>query len=67
VENEVIQKSGAWFSFGDVRLGQGRENAKAFLQENPELAAQVEAKVKDIVGIRGVAASGDDGAAGALD
>src|SRR3954470_14546683 len=38
VENEVIQKSGAWFSYGEVRLGQGRENAKAFLQENPDLA-----------------------------
>ncbi|HEU4562945.1 MAG TPA: recombinase RecA, partial [Longimicrobium sp.] len=39
VESDVIQKSGAWFSYGDVRLGQGRENAKAFLQENPDLAA----------------------------
>ncbi len=67
VENDVINKSGAWFSYGDVRLGQGRENAKGFLQENPELAAQIEAKVKDVLGIRGVAASGDDGPAGALD
>jgi recombination protein RecA len=67
VESEVIQKSGAWFSFGDVRLGQGRENAKAFLQENPELATQIESKVKDVLGIRGVAAAGDDGPAGALD
>ncbi|HET7459846.1 MAG TPA: recombinase RecA [Longimicrobium sp.] len=67
VENDVITKSGAWFSYGDVRLGQGRENAKGFLQENPELAAQIEAKVKDVLGIRGVAASGDDGPAGAID
>ncbi|HEX8906088.1 MAG TPA: recombinase RecA [Longimicrobiaceae bacterium] len=62
VENDVIQKSGAWFSYGDVRLGQGRENAKAFLQENPELAADIEKKVKDVLGIRGVAASADEGA-----
>ncbi|HEX8831115.1 MAG TPA: recombinase RecA [Longimicrobium sp.] len=67
VENDVINKSGAWFSYGDVRLGQGRENAKGFLQENPELAAQIEAKVKDVLGIRGVAASGDDGPGGGLE
>jgi recombination protein RecA len=63
VENDVIQKSGAWFSYGDVRLGQGRENAKGFLQENPELAADIEKKVKDVLGIRGVAASADEPAA----
>ncbi|HEX8358790.1 MAG TPA: recombinase RecA [Longimicrobium sp.] len=64
VENEVVQKSGAWFSYGDVRLGQGRENAKQFLQENPQLAAEVEAKVKDILGMRGVNAAADaDGGA----
>jgi recombination protein RecA len=67
VENDVINKSGAWFSYGDVRLGQGRENAKAFLQENPDLAAEIEAKVKDVLGIRGVAASADDGAAPGFD
>ena len=59
VENEVVQKSGAWFSYGDVRLGQGRENAKQFLQENPQLAAEVEVKVKEILGMRGVAASAE--------
>ena len=68
VENEVVQKSGAWFSYGDVRLGQGRENAKQFLQENPKLAAEVEAKVKEILGMRGVNASADgDGAASSED
>jgi recombination protein RecA len=62
VESEVIQKSGAWFSYGDVRLGQGRENAKAFLQENPDIAADVEAKVKDAMGMLGVAATAEDAA-----
>jgi recombination protein RecA len=66
VENDVINKSGAWFSYGDVRLGQGRENAKAFLQENPDLAAAIEVKVKEVLGIRGVAAAAD-GDAPALD
>jgi recombination protein RecA len=67
VENDVIQKSGAWFSAGDVRLGQGRENAKAFLQENPDLAAEIEAKVKDVLGINGVAAVAEEGAVAGLD
>ncbi|HEX2189698.1 MAG TPA: recombinase RecA [Longimicrobiaceae bacterium] len=64
VESEVITKAGAWFSYGDVRLGQGRENTKAFLQDNPELAAEIEAKVKDVLGMKGITASADgDGAA----
>ncbi len=61
VETDVVEKSGAWFSYGDVRLGQGRENAKAYLKENVELAAEIEAKVREQLGIRGVgAASADD-------
>ena len=51
VETEVIQKSGAWFSFGDVRIGQGRENAKIFLKENSDLLEEVKAKVLEIKGI----------------
>ena len=61
VENDIIQKSGAWFGYGDVRLGQGRENAKAFLQDNPEIAAEVEAKVKDVLGMTGAPAASADG------
>jgi len=53
VESGVIQKSGAWFSYGDVRLGQGRENAKSFLQENPNVAVEIEAKVKAVLGMTG--------------
>ena len=41
VEDDVISKSGAWFSYGDLRLGQGRENAKAFLRENADLFAEI--------------------------
>ncbi|MFD1674635.1 recombinase RecA [Alicyclobacillus fodiniaquatilis] len=43
---DVIQKSGAWYSFNEERLGQGRENAKQFLKEHPEIAAQIEAQVR---------------------
>ena len=41
VVDEIIKKSGAWFSYGEVRLGQGRENAKQFLRENPDLFAEI--------------------------
>jgi len=54
VETDIINKSGAWFSYGDVRLGQGRENAKAFLKENQEIAAEIEARVREQLGLRGV-------------
>jgi len=63
VECRVIEKSGAWFSYGDIRLGQGRENAKAYLRENPELAAEIEAKVRAELGMKSLAAT-DDGPAG---
>ena len=42
-----MQKTGAWFSYGDLRIGQGRENARNFLKDNPELAAEIETKLRD--------------------
>ena len=45
VDSKVVEKSGAWFSYGEVRLGQGRENAKRFIKENPDLFAEIRAKV----------------------
>ena len=47
----VIKKSGAWYSYGEIRLGQGRDQAKKFLQENPELAKEIEQKVREVAGI----------------
>jgi recombination protein RecA len=47
----IIQKSGAWYSYGDQRIGQGRENAKLFLKDNPVLMAEVDIKVKESLGI----------------
>ena len=43
---DIVNKSGAWYSYGDMRLGQGRENAKDFLRQNPELCEEIERKVK---------------------
>ncbi|HEX8409810.1 MAG TPA: recombinase RecA [Thermoanaerobaculia bacterium] len=53
IENKIIEKSGSWFSYGDVRLGQGRENAKMFIKENADLSNEIEGKVRRILGIGG--------------
>ncbi len=47
VSLDIIHKSGAWFSYGDQRLGQGRENVKEYMLQNPDFMAEVEKKVKD--------------------
>ena len=50
-ESGIIDKSGAWYSYGAQRIGQGRENAKMYLKDNPALMAEVEEKVKVVLGI----------------
>jgi recombination protein RecA len=47
VELEIVGKSGSYYSFGETRLGQGRENAKDFLRENVELADEIEAHIRE--------------------
>lgn len=49
MENGIIEKSGSWFSYGDQKIGQGKENVKAYLEQNEELKNEIEAKVKDIL------------------
>ncbi|WP_299547979.1 recombinase RecA [Seonamhaeicola sp.] len=49
VDNEIIKKSGSWFSYQDTKLGQGRDAVKALIKDNPELMDELEAKVRDIV------------------
>jgi recombination protein RecA len=56
----VVKKSGAWYTFDDDQLGQGRENAKRFLRENPELAMQLQAKVYEAVGMIDAEASEEE-------
>ena len=60
VEHGVVRKSGAWYTFDDDQLGQGRENAKRFLRENPEVAMQLQAKVYELVGLGGGEEDGDE-------
>jgi recombination protein RecA len=47
----VVEKSGAWFSYDSQRIGQGRENAKTFLKQNPDVAAKIEAAVRQNAGL----------------
>jgi recombination protein RecA len=51
VKAGVVEKSGAWYSFADQRIGQGRENAKAYLKDNPDIAFQIEDKIRAAHGL----------------
>ena len=53
VKQDIIQKSGAWFAYDNAKIGQGRENAKLFLEEHPEIMAEVERKVRESYGLQG--------------
>jgi recombination protein RecA len=53
VEHRILDKSGSWFSYGDMRLGQGKENTRVFLTENPDIATEVEGKVRAALGAAG--------------
>jgi len=50
-KTEVIDKSGTWYSFADERIGQGRENAKKFLKENPDVSTRILKKLRDTLGL----------------
>jgi recombination protein RecA len=62
VEHKVVEKSGAWFSYGSERLGQGRENSKNFLRDNPEVLDRVKADLRRAMGIGGPEAAQAAGA-----
>jgi recombination protein RecA len=51
IDNGIIRKSGAWFIYGDDQIGQGRENSKTYLADNPDIAAEVELKIKEKLGL----------------
>ena len=57
LEKGIIQKSGTWFSFGEERIGQGRENARLFLKEHKDVRAELEAKLLPLLGLKPVGAS----------
>ncbi len=51
IEDKIIEKSGAWISYGEVRLGQGRENSKQFLRENPALVEEITRRILEKRGL----------------
>ena len=50
VKHEIVQRAGAWYSFGDTRIGQGRDNARIFLKENTDIAETIESQIREKVG-----------------
>ncbi len=60
-EANIIDKSGAWYSYNGQKIGQGRENAKLFLKDNPVMLAEIEEKVKVVLGITASPDAGTDG------
>jgi recombination protein RecA len=59
VDHEIVSKSGSWFSYGDLRMGQGKENAKEFLGENPDIAHEVEERLRVVLGLEAAMDGGD--------
>jgi recombination protein RecA len=51
VQHDIVEKSGTWFSYGEERLGQGRENVKQYLVQNPDLREKIERKVREMLGL----------------
>ena len=67
VENGVVEKSGAWYSYEGERIGQGKDNARQFLKEHPEIASQIESRIRSALGLptRDIRPAGGEGDAGA--
>jgi len=60
VEHKIIEKSGAWYSYKGERIGQGKDNTRNWLKENPAVAVDVEAKVREALGVRSAVAAADE-------
>ncbi|MDB5805062.1 MAG: recombinase RecA [Betaproteobacteria bacterium] len=60
VEHKIIEKSGAWYSYNGERIGQGKDNTRNWLKENPAIAVDVEAKVREALGVRSAVAAADE-------
>jgi recombination protein RecA len=51
IAQKIVEKAGSWFSYGEIRLGQGRENARVFLKDNPDLAGEIDRKIRAALGL----------------
>jgi recombination protein RecA len=62
VEARVVDKSGAWYAYNGEKIGQGRDNAREFLKENPDIAREIENKVRESLGVRSVTTAAPEAA-----
>jgi recombination protein RecA len=53
VTHRIIEKSGAWYTYGKDRIGQGKDNARDYLKEHPEIAQEIESKIRAVLGVEG--------------
>ena len=53
VIHRIVEKSGAWYAYGGEKIGQGKDNTREYLKDNPQIAQEIEAKIRDAVGIAG--------------
>jgi recombination protein RecA len=60
VEHKIVEKSGAWYSYNGERIGQGKDNTRNWLKENPAIAQDVETKVREALGVRSAAPAADE-------
>ncbi|MGA7951144.1 MAG: DNA recombination/repair protein RecA, partial [Thiobacillaceae bacterium] len=51
VVHKIVDKSGAWYAYGGEKIGQGKDNAREFLKENPQISAEIEARIRAAVGV----------------
>ncbi|NBO77535.1 MAG: recombinase RecA, partial [Betaproteobacteria bacterium] len=59
---QVVDKSGAWYAYKGEKIGQGKDNAREFLRENPEVAVEIENRIREFMGIPPLEVSGDSAA-----
>ena len=62
VDQKIIDKSGAWYSYGKERIGQGKDNTRDYLKDHPEMANEIDAKIRAALGVTPVAAGAAGGA-----
>ena len=59
VQAKIVDKAGAWYSYNGERIGQGKDNAREFLRENPEIAREIENRIRESLGVNAMAEAGD--------
>ena len=53
VTHRIIEKSGAWYTYGKDRIGQGKDNVREYLKEHPEVAQEIESRIRGVLGVEG--------------